>query len=189
MHNQAPSATVGAMLAPPSPLPWLQRYCRHCRCCHCHCHCYGCRHLHHHQHRFCCHCYHFLVDCCLSLRCLCFDHRCLPSRLPLLAADAIATVVAAANRCPLTRDCVSSKYYIYNNILNIFAATFWLIVVCPRAASAFATTACPRRCTFTNLLVVVVTCAATTVSRELPVLDNDGCWRCHSRPRRPRQEG
>ena len=27
--------------------------------------------------------------------------------------------------------------------MNIFAATFWLIVVCPRAASAMATVACP----------------------------------------------
>ena len=46
-------------------------------------------------------CYRFLVDCCLPLRCLCVGHRCLPSRLPVLAADAIVTVVAAANRCPL----------------------------------------------------------------------------------------
>ncbi len=55
----------------------------------------------HHQHHFCCYCYRFLVDCCLPLRCLCFGHRCLPWHLPLLAANAIATVVAAENRCLL----------------------------------------------------------------------------------------
>ena len=56
-----------------------------------------------HQHRFCCCCYRFMVDCCLPLCCLCFGHRCLPSRLPLLAANTIATttVLMAANRCPL----------------------------------------------------------------------------------------
>ena len=49
----APSATVGAMLAPLSPLPWLpccrrnchcrRRHCRrhHRRRRHCHCHCYA----------------------------------------------------------------------------------------------------------------------------------------------------
>ena len=101
--STAPSAIVGAMLVPPSPLPWLPCCRRHCRRrqCHCHCHCYGCRHLRRHQHRFCCHCYRFLVDCCLPLHCLCFEHHCLTSSLPLLAADAIANVVVAANRCPL----------------------------------------------------------------------------------------
>jgi hypothetical protein len=32
-----------------------------------------------------------------------------------------------------------------SNILNIFHVTFWLIVVSPRAAFAFATVACHRR--------------------------------------------
>ena len=54
-----------------------------------------------HQHRFCCYCYRLLVDYCLPLRCLCFGNRCLPLCLPLLTADAITTVIAAANRCPL----------------------------------------------------------------------------------------
>jgi hypothetical protein len=49
-------------------------------------------------------------------------------------------------------------------MLNIFAATFWFIVVCPRAASAFSTVACPCRCAFVSLLIVVVTCAASTTS-------------------------
>ena len=89
------------MLVPPSPLPWLPRCCRHCRRRHCRCHCYGCHQLRRHQHRSCCHCYRFLVDCCLPLCCLCFGHRCLPLRLLLLAANAITTVIAAANRCPL----------------------------------------------------------------------------------------
>ena len=47
------------------------------------------------------HCYRFLVDCCLPSCCLCLGHRCLPLPLPPLAVDAIATVAAAANRCPL----------------------------------------------------------------------------------------
>ena len=49
-------------------------------------------------------------------------------------------------------------------ILNIFHATFWLIIVCPRAASAFATVACPRHCVFANLLVIVTTCIISTAS-------------------------
>ena len=89
------------MLALLSPLPWLPGCCRrHCRSRHYRCHCYGCHHLRRHQHHFCCHCYRFLVDCCLPLHCLSLGHHCLSLRLPLLAADAIATVVAAANRCP-----------------------------------------------------------------------------------------
>ena len=99
--SAAPSATAGAMLAPPSPLPWLPRCRHHCHRRHCRCHCHGCRHLRRHQHRFCCYCYRFLVDCCLPLRCLCFGHRCLPPPLPPLAVNTIATVDAAANRCPL----------------------------------------------------------------------------------------
>ena len=46
--SAAPSATVSAMLAPPSPLPWLprcRRYC-HCRRLHCRCHCHSCHCLH-----------------------------------------------------------------------------------------------------------------------------------------------
>jgi hypothetical protein len=43
----------------------------------------------------------FLINCCLPLRFLCFCHHCLPLPLPLLAADAIATVATAANRFPL----------------------------------------------------------------------------------------
>ena len=62
---------------------------------------HSCSCLRYHQHRFRCYWYQLFVDCCLPLRCLCFGHRCLPSRLPLLTADAIATVVAAANHCPL----------------------------------------------------------------------------------------
>ncbi len=78
------SATVGAMLAPPSPLPWLPRCRHHCKCLHCQCHYHGgCRHLRCHQHRFCCYCYCFLVDCCLPLPC---------------AASASATV-ACPRRC------------------------------------------------------------------------------------------
>jgi hypothetical protein len=53
-----------------------------------------------------------------------------------------------------------------SHFLNIFAATFWLIVVYPCAASTFATVACPLCCTFANLLVIVVatTCTASTAS-------------------------
>ena len=47
------------------------------------------------------------------------------SRKPLPPAPSAATA-----RC--------SKYYIKSNILNNFAATFWLIVVCSHAASATA---------------------------------------------------
>jgi hypothetical protein len=98
-----PHATVGTMLALSSLLPWLPplspplprlpRCRRHCHRRHCRCHCHGCCHLHRHQHRFCC---YFLPSHCLSFR-----HRCLPPPLPLLAVNAIATVAAAANRCPL----------------------------------------------------------------------------------------
>ena len=88
---------------PPSLLPWLPRFCCHCRRhhCNCNCHCHGCRCLRRQQRRFCCYCYHFLVDCCLPLRCLCFGHRCLPSCLLLLAADVIDTVFAAKSHYPL----------------------------------------------------------------------------------------
>jgi hypothetical protein len=48
--SAAPSATAGAMLAPPSPLPWLPRCRHHCHLRHCRCHCHGCRHLRRHQH-------------------------------------------------------------------------------------------------------------------------------------------
>jgi hypothetical protein len=50
------------------------------------------------------------------------------------------------------------------NILSIFAANFWLIVVCPHAASAFVTVACPCRCAFPNLLVIVAMCATSPAS-------------------------
>ena len=97
--SATPSVTVGPMLVPPSPLPWLPCCRHHCSRRHCRCHCHGCRRLRHHRFRCCC--YRFLVDCCLPLHFLCFRHRCLPPSLLLLAADAIATVAAAANRCPL----------------------------------------------------------------------------------------
>ena len=66
-----------------------------------------------------------------------------------------------------------------SNILNIFAATFWLIVVCPCTASAFASVACPR-----SLCVR----QPTRRCRDLPVLDDDGWWCCYSCPWRPHQE-
>ena len=101
--SAAPSVTVGPMLASPSFLPWPPR-CRHHRRrrhCRCRCHCHGCHHLR--SHRFLrCYCYPFLVECCLPSHCLsCFRHCCLPPPLRLLADDAIATIAAAANRCPL----------------------------------------------------------------------------------------
>ena len=37
--SATPSVTVSPMLAPPSPLPWLQHYHRYCPRCHCHCRC------------------------------------------------------------------------------------------------------------------------------------------------------
>ena len=97
--------------------------------------------------------------------------------LPLLDVDAIAAVAAAANRCPLLLPpqllplCITLFSLMMfkillrpSIILNIFHVTFWLIVVCPRTAFAFATVACPCRCVFANLLVVITTCAASTVS-------------------------
>ncbi len=157
------------MLVPPSPLPWLPRCRRHCR--RRHCHCYGCRHLRRHQHRFCCHCYRFLVDCCLPLPRPCAASawttiacpracRCwLPMPLPL------SSRLQTAAPCSFRRNRMMFKIlHLKSNILNIYAATFWLIVVCPCAASAFTTVACPRRCAFVSLLIVVMTCAASTVS-------------------------
>jgi hypothetical protein len=88
----AVTAAMAATLSPPlppSPLPLpLPRLPLSPRC---------------HPHRFRCYCYRLLVDCCLPLCCLCFGHRCLPSRLSLLDVNAIATatVVVAADRCPL----------------------------------------------------------------------------------------
>ena len=79
--SAAPFATVGTMLAPPSPLPWLPCCRRHCRRRHCHCHCHGCRCLHHHQYQFRCYCCRFLV---LPFCFLCFGHHCLPSSLLML---------------------------------------------------------------------------------------------------------
>ena len=141
--------------APPSPLTWLLHCRRHCHRHRCRCHC--CRR--HHHHRFRCYCCRFLVDCCLPSHCLCFCHRCLPPLLPLLAADAIATVAMAANRCPLLLPpqplpqfqplfslVMFTIIHRTSTILNIFIATVWLIVVYPHAASAFATVACPRHC-------------------------------------------
>jgi hypothetical protein len=51
-----------------------------------------------------------------------------------------------------------------STILKIFPATFWLMVVCPHAASAFATVACPHHCMFGNILIVFTTCAARAAS-------------------------
>jgi hypothetical protein len=97
--------------------------------------------------------------------------------LPLLTADTIATVIAAKNHCPLLLPPQPLPLFLLlfslvmfkillrpSNILNIFAVAFWLIDVCPHAASALATVACPRHCAFTNLFVVVATCAASTAS-------------------------
>ncbi len=62
----------------------------------------------------------FICWACSRKTVLCFDYR--RSRKLLLAP------AAATAWC--------SKYYIKSIILNIFAATFWLIVVCPRVALA-----------------------------------------------------
>jgi hypothetical protein len=59
--------------------------------------------------------------------------------------------------------------------LNIFAATFWLIVVCPHTASAFSTVACPCRCAFVRLLIVVSIILNITPEKDLT------CCRCHCR--------
>ena len=80
-HIGCPSATVGTMLVPPSPLPWLPPCHCHCHCRHCCCHCHVCHHLCRHQHHFCCYCYCFLVFALM-----------LPLLLPLLPAPAIVTV-------------------------------------------------------------------------------------------------
>jgi hypothetical protein len=57
----------------------------------------------------------FLVNCCLPLRCLCFGHRCLPSRLPLLAADANATVVRLQTAAP----CSFRRNHVMFKILHL----------------------------------------------------------------------
>ena len=101
----------------------------------------------------------------------------LPPPLPLLASDAIVTDAAVANRCPLLLPpqprplCIPLFSLMMfkillrpSIILNIFHVTFWLIVVCPRTAFAFATVDCPCRCVFANHLGVITTCAASTVS-------------------------
>ena len=102
----------------------------------------------------------------------------MPPALPLLTAKTIATTVTAAtNHCPLLLPPQPLPLFLLlfslvmfnillgpSNILNIFAAALWLIDVCPHAASAFATVACPRHCAFANLLVIVATCAASTAS-------------------------
>jgi hypothetical protein len=52
----------------------------------------------------------------------------------------------------------------FNILHRLFAATFWLIVVCPRAAYAFVTITCPCCCAFANLLVIVAMCATSPAS-------------------------
>ena len=46
--SAASPVTVGPMLAPSSPLPWLPRCCHHCPRCHCCCHCNSCCHFRRH---------------------------------------------------------------------------------------------------------------------------------------------
>ncbi len=100
--------------------------------------------------------------------------------MPLLAVDAFATGTAAENRCPLppapstsaaaaasasTAELLGDVQHITpSDILSIFADNFWLIVVCPHAASAFVTVACPCCYAFPNLLVIVARCATISAS-------------------------
>ena len=113
-----------------------------------------------HQHRFRCNCYRFLVAYCLPLRCLCFGHCCLPSRLPLLAADDIATVIAATNHCPLLLppqpgdvQNITFKVIFWTSLLPLFG---WLssaltlpllspLLPAPAAARLSASSSLPRR--------------------------------------------
>ena len=74
-------------------------------------HCQGCRYLRHNHSHFCCYCYLFLVDCCLPLHCLCFHHHCLPPLLPLLAANTVATVRAAAITAGITTTAADLAYH------------------------------------------------------------------------------
>ena len=104
--SAAPSVTVSPMLAPSSPLQWLPRCRRHRRHCHCCCHLplpQLCRQLR--RHHFRCYCYHFLVDCCLPLRCLSASatvaqpRRCrwwLPTPLPLCGRKWLPPAPSAA---------------------------------------------------------------------------------------------
>ena len=76
-----------------------------------------------------------------------------------------------------------------NNILNIFAATFWLIVVCPCTASDFASLACPRllcvrqptcRCRDRCLSLTTTGDGAATPAPDAPCennVDNDKDYR------------
>ena len=139
-HIGRPSATVGAMLAPPSLLPWLPRCCHHCHRRHCHCRCHGCRHLRRHQHRFSCYCYRFLVFCphaASAFATVACPHRCrrwLSMPLPLSPRPQTAapapSAATAASVLPLFLPLLSLVMFKIllrqHNILNICDA-----VPCP----------------------------------------------------------
>jgi hypothetical protein len=97
-------------------------------------------------------------------------HCWLPTLLPLLLWPQTAAPCSFPhNQCLLIQPLFSVVMFkiLHSRPIknfNIFAATLWLIVVCPCAASAFATVACTCRFVFTSLLVVVPTCAASTAN-------------------------
>ena len=72
-----------------------------------------------------------------------------------IATDVAATIVAvtiAAAAVTATAAAVSAAT---TTVSAGIVTTFWLIIVCPCAASAFATVSCPHCCTFANLLAIV----------------------------------
>jgi hypothetical protein len=142
--SAAPSVTVDPMLAPSSPLQWLPRCRRHRRHCHCCCHLplpWLCRRLRRHHFRAIATTFWLIVVCPCAASLL----------LPPLPNPAVAAGgcqhhchSAAANGCllllppqplpqfqPLFSLVMFKILHKPSNILNIFTATFWLIVVYP----------------------------------------------------------
>jgi hypothetical protein len=98
----------------------------------------------------------------------------------LLVADAIATGAAGENRCPLppapsaAAAASASTAVLLGDVQHISQTKKYLEHLCCQflvyfffsslAASAFVTVACPCRCAFPNLLVIVAMCATSPAS-------------------------
>ena len=77
---------------------------------------------------------------------LCHCWRCRHRCHGCLIAAAIAADIAAVTIAAATATATAAAVSTATTMSTVIAAAFWLIVVCPCAASATATIACPRPC-------------------------------------------